>query len=144
MVHSNGKASRPETILVVDDVESIRRLICSMLTQCGYACIEASDGAEALRLLERGERVQLVLTDIVMPNMSGSDLARHLSRTQPGLRVMFMSGYADHLPDRSPARHPQWFLEKPFTAAMLTERIRQALDAPWTGLPEPRHSVGRQ
>ena len=137
MVHSSGKGPR-ETILVVDDAEGIRKMVCSMLTQNGYACLEASDGAEALEVLERGARVQLVLTDIVMPNMNGSDLAAHLSRSQPEVRILFMSGYADEAIVRSVERSPQLFLEKPFTATALTQRIRQTLDAPWRGMPEMR------
>src|SRR5207302_2718721 len=86
-------AQTPETILVVEDAEGVRKMVCSMLAQSGYNCIEASDGIEAVRLLESSDHVNLVLTDMVMPNMGGSDLARHLSRTHPQLPIVFMSGY---------------------------------------------------
>ena len=123
-----------ETILVVEDAEPIRKMVCAMLTQDGYRCIEAGDGAEALRVIEDGGEVQLVLTDLVMPRMSGSDLARHLSRSHPSLRVMLMSGYTDDPVVRSVDRRSVVFLAKPFTAATLKEKVREALDQPWGGL----------
>jgi CheY-like chemotaxis protein len=123
-----------ETILVVEDAEPIRKMVCAMLTQDGYQCLEAGDGAEALRVLEDGSNVQLVLTDLVMPRMSGSDLARHLSRTRPTLRIMLMSGFTDDPVVRSVDRNSVVFLAKPFTAAALKEKVREALDQPWSGL----------
>ncbi|HEY2016511.1 MAG TPA: response regulator [Bryobacteraceae bacterium] len=127
-----------ETILVVEDVDAIRRMICAMLTHSGYNCLQASDGAEALRLLDEAVQVELVLTDIVMPNMNGSDLARHLARTRPGLRIMFMSGYTDDPVVETVGCNSPLFLPKPFTALDLTEKIRQTLDLPWSGLPNLR------
>jgi DNA-binding NtrC family response regulator len=131
----HGRQLPDETILVVDDAESIRKMVCAMLTQNGYACLEAADGAEALRLLERNGDVHLVLTDMVMPRMGGADLAKRLSSTRPELRIVFMSGYTDDVAVRSVERTASIFLPKPFTAAALTEKIRQALDEPWRGLP---------
>jgi two-component system, cell cycle sensor histidine kinase and response regulator CckA len=128
----------PETILVVEDAETVRKMVCAMLMQSGYNCLEAADGAEAVRLLEGSNHVQLVLTDMVMPNMSGSDLANHLSRTRPELRIVFMSGYPEEAVVRRMERAAPIFLAKPFTAAALQETIRQALDRPWKGLPELR------
>jgi len=128
----------PETILVVEDAETVRKMVCAMLTQSGYHCLEASDGAEAVRLLESSNHVQLVLTDMVMPNMSGSDLANHLSRTRPELRIAFMSGYTEDPVVRTIEKAAVIFLAKPFTSAALKEKIRQALDRPWNGLPELR------
>jgi len=121
------------TILVVEDAEPIRKMVCAMLAQDGYTCIEAGDGAEALQKLEDQAEVSLVLTDLVMPRMSGSDLARHLSRTRPSLRVMLMSGYTDDPVVRSVDRSSVVFLAKPFTAAALKEKVREALDQPWNG-----------
>ncbi len=71
-----------ETILVVEDADEIRRLVCGMLVLQGYNCLAASDGADALQLIESGvEPVHLVLTDMVMPKMMGSELARHVGPT---------------------------------------------------------------
>ncbi|MBZ5617294.1 MAG: response regulator [Acidobacteriia bacterium] len=126
------------TVLVVEDTDAIRRMVCAMLTQNGYNCLEASDGAEALRLLEAVEDVHLVLTDLIMPNMDGAELARHLSDSRPELRIIFMSGYAEdvgaHLLDRTTC----FFLSKPFTPMALMKEVRAALDQPWQGIPDVR------
>jgi CheY-like chemotaxis protein len=121
-----------ETILVVDDAETIRKMVCAMLAQNGYGCREASDGHEALRTLEDGP-VHLVLTDVVMPGMGGAELATRLARDWPHTRVMFMSGYSDHPVVRDIERTPAHFLPKPFTASALMDKVRQVLDEPWEG-----------
>lgn len=131
-----------ETILVVEDAEAIRTMVCSMLAQQGYRCLEASDGVDALRLLdETPAPVHLVLTDVIMPKMTGAELGRHLVRHRPDLRIVFMSGYCDDPMVRSFERVPLIFLPKPFTANTLLEKVRQALDRPWTGLPENANSA---
>jgi CheY-like chemotaxis protein len=127
-----------QTILVVDDAAAIRKMVCAMLTQTGYNCLEASDGAEALRLLDAADDVHLVLTDMVMPNMDGAELAKHLSRIRPTVRILFMSGYTEDPVVRSLDRTSFLFLSKPFTATTLMEKVRQALDRPWQGLPDGR------
>src|SRR5947209_4791449 len=87
---------RNETVLVVEDAEPIRRMVCAMLSQSGYSCLEAADGAEALDLLKKSDcSVSLVLTDVIMPKMTGAELAQQLSRIRPDIRIMFMSGYSD-------------------------------------------------
>lgn len=125
---------RKETILVVDDAETIRKMVCAMLEQHGYECLEASDGQEALRALEDGSGgVHLVLTDVLMPGMGGAELATHLARVRPEVRVMFMSGYADDPAVKEMEHAPAMFLAKPFTAGALMSKIRQVLDEPWDG-----------
>ena len=124
-----------ETILVVEDAESIRRMVCAMLSQFGYHCLEACDGTEALDVLDSaGGEVNLVLTDMIMPKMTGAELAQEIARIQPGIRIMFMSGYSDDPLVRTLAHSPAIFLAKPFTATVLIEKVREALDHPWTGL----------
>jgi CheY-like chemotaxis protein len=124
-----------ETILVVEDTEPIRRIVCAMLAQSGYRCLEAGDGAEALDVLETGaSSVSLILTDMIMPKMTGAELALHVSRTWPELRIMFMSGYTDDPSVRTLEQSRALFLAKPFTAAVLMKKVREALDHPWTGL----------
>jgi CheY-like chemotaxis protein len=112
-----------------------------MLTQTGYNCLEAGDGAEALRLLKEAEDVQLVLTDVIMPNMDGPELAHQLSQIRPDLRILFMSGYVEDAVVRSIGRTSSLFLSKPFTAAALMEKVRQALDRPWLGMPKDRAGI---
>jgi CheY-like chemotaxis protein len=109
-------------------------MICAMLTQTGYHCLEAGDGSEALRLLEGVEGVRLVLTDVIMPNMDGAELARQLAQTRPDLRIVFMSGYVDDSVVRSLGKASLLFLPKPFTAATLMDTVKEALDGPWPGI----------
>jgi two-component system, cell cycle sensor histidine kinase and response regulator CckA len=144
-MYFSGDASEvfgKETILVVEDAEAIRRMVCAMLGQQGYRCLEAADGVDALRLLDEiAAPVHLVLTDVIMPKMTGAELGRHLVRLWPDLPIVFMSGYCDDPLVRNFERIPPLFLSKPFTASSLLEKVRQALDRPWTGLPESANSA---
>ncbi len=126
-----------ETILVVDDGDEIRRLVCGMLGSQGYNCLSASDGVEALDLIERDQSLHLMLTDMVMPKMMGAELARRAARLRPELRIVLMSGYSDDPVVRLYQHAPAAFIAKPFTAAALCAKIREALDTPWPGLPDP-------
>ncbi len=133
MSHS-GDAFPGAAILVVEDAEGIRKMICTMLRRNGYMCLEAGDGEEALRVLESSHPVHLVLTDVVMPNMGGTELAACLARRRPEVRIIFMSGYSDLPVVESIRESHVEFLAKPFTAAALAEKVRQALERPWPGL----------
>jgi CheY-like chemotaxis protein len=125
-----------ETILVVEDAEEIRRLVCGMLALQGYHCLAAADGVDALQLIEIDTQpVHLLLTDMVMPKMMGSELARHVSRLRPEIRILLMSGFSDDPLVRSFEHLPAIFIAKPFTSAALCAKVRQALDQPWMGLP---------
>jgi two-component system cell cycle sensor histidine kinase/response regulator CckA len=128
---------------VVEDGEAVRSLVCLMLVQSGYRVLEARDGREALRLCEtHPEPIQLVLTDLVMPNMQGGELADRLRRVRPGLRVLLMSGYTDEPIVQRLGRDSLAFLSKPFTSVGLADKIRQVLDAPWTGFPAGKRTDG--
>jgi two-component system cell cycle sensor histidine kinase/response regulator CckA len=120
-----------ETILVVEDDPAVQSLTRRMLERQGYRVIVASNGAEALeRVVERGAEFALVITDVVMPEMSGGELAARLAHTHPELRVMFMSGYTDDvIVRRGLLDASASFLQKPFTAASLGSSVRDALDA---------------
>jgi len=131
MLGSESNCNR-ETILVVDDAEAVRRVVCATLLQSGYRCLEAEDGKDALDRLA-GECVQLVLTDIIMPRMGGAELAGHVARRWPELRIIFMSGYPDDPIVHSMQVLPALLLQKPFTAGALMAKIRQVLDTPWGG-----------
>jgi two-component system cell cycle sensor histidine kinase/response regulator CckA len=124
------------TILIVEDAEAIRKMVSAMLSQNGFNCLEASDGAEALRLLQVVEDVQLVLTDMIMPIMDGAELARQLTQWRPDMRILFMSGYIEDPVVRALEGSPRLFVPKPFTASVLMEKVRQALDHPWQGIPD--------
>jgi CheY-like chemotaxis protein len=119
-----------ETILLVEDEAEVRRLARDMLARQGYQVLEASSGPEALQLWqERGGAVDMILTDVVMPHMSGPKLVERLKLLCPDLRVMYMSGYADEVI----ARHGVFsseapFLQKPFSLDSLAQKVRSVLD----------------
>lgn len=127
-----------ETILVVEDADEIRRMVCGMLSLQGYNCLAASNGLDALDVIESGaEPVHLMLTDMIMPKMMGSELARLVARTRPEIRIVLMSGFTDDPLVRSFRQVPAIFIAKPFTASALCAKIRHTLDQPWRGLPDP-------
>ncbi len=120
-----------ETILVVEDGEAVRNLVCRMLVQNGYRVLEARDGRDALRLCEtHPEPIQLLLTDVVMPNMPGAELAERIRRARPAVRVLLMSGYTGEALAQRLGHDPVAFLPKPFTSVGLVEKVREVLDAP--------------
>ena len=120
-----------ETLLLVEDEESVRRLARKILERKGYRVIEAGNGEEALeRIAALDEPLDLIVTDVVMPRMSGAELARTLRDRGLRVPVLFMSGYADDsrvINDIAAARGT--FLEKPFTPDALLRRVRTTLDA---------------
>jgi nitrogen-specific signal transduction histidine kinase/ActR/RegA family two-component response regulator len=126
-----------ETVLVVDDSESLRPVVTRILREYGYAVVEAATGDESLRLArKKAGPIHLLLTDVVMPAMSGPELARELSRWHPDLRVLFMSGYAENAIVREGLRHPSaGFIEKPFSPETLAREVRRSLDAAPVGRP---------
>jgi two-component system, cell cycle sensor histidine kinase and response regulator CckA len=121
-----------ETILLVDADPEPRKLAAFMLTKQGYTVIEARNGDDALRVFDsRGAEVDLLLTEILMPKVTGPDLAARLLALQPRMRVLYMS-HANH---QRIARHLQidperGFLPKPFTMRVLAGKVREVLDAP--------------
>jgi CheY-like chemotaxis protein len=119
-----------ETILLVEDDERIRTLARVSLTRRGYVIIEASDAEEALRVAARhAGRLDLLLTDVVMPGMSGPLLAQRFSELYAGVPVLYMSGYTgDAIVHHGVVTPGVSFLQKPFTPATLTRAVREALD----------------
>jgi PAS domain S-box-containing protein len=117
------------TIFVVEDEDTVRHLACRVLRANGYHVVEAADPGTALRLAgEQPRPADLLLTDIVMPGMSGPVLAERLVSRWPDLKVLYMSGYADEAIERHGALPAGGaLLEKPFTARQLADRVRQAL-----------------
>ncbi len=118
-----------ETILLCEDEDAIRRLVHAMLSKQGYRVLNASTPEEALRLsTQTAGPIQLLLTDIVMPRSSGFELMKEMREKRPGLKVLYMSGYTDNQVSRSWAIEPDTpFIQKPFTAAALTQKVREAL-----------------
>lgn len=137
MMAAGPRPNERKIVLVVEDAEPIRKLVCNTLSTHGYECLEAEDGAEALQMITGGTSdVDLVLTDMVMPRMGGSELSRHLSNLRPDIRIIFMSGYTEDPVVRDIEQNDSLFLAKPFTSSVLTEKVRAALDNPWCGLPK--------
>jgi CheY-like chemotaxis protein len=130
----HGEHTGRETILLVDDEKALRKLGKRILSEAGYRVLEASDGAMALRVAaeEVGE-IDLVLTDVEMPNLGGRGMVDELHELSPGMRVLFMSGYTDNEILRRGIRTSESdFLQKPFTAETLREAVRSALNKPST------------
>jgi CheY-like chemotaxis protein len=125
----NGKGGH-ETILLVEDEDSVRQVASRILRRNGYTVVEASNGVEALRECEeRGAQVDLIVTDIVMPEMGGFELAERVRTMRPSARILFTSGYTEDAVLRRSFLEPgAEFLEKPFTPARLAQRAREVLD----------------
>ncbi len=121
-----------ETILVVDDDENVRNLICETLRTSGYTVLRASHGGQAISICQQHKGpIHLMLSDVVMPQISGRELAERLSLAYPNMKMLFMSGYTEDILVRHIALDAApLFLEKPFTPIALAIKVRQALDAP--------------
>jgi signal transduction histidine kinase len=119
-----------ETILLVEDEEMVRRLVARVLGELGYRILTAADGGEAQSVsgAEPG-RIDLLLTDVIMPGMNGKELFAHLAVARPGLRTLFMSGYTENAIAHHGVLDPGTrFLPKPFTIEHLAAKVREALD----------------
>jgi CheY-like chemotaxis protein len=128
MVGSRGN----ETVLVVEDEADVRAYLVETLQDLDYRVREASDGAAALALFDSDPfPVDLLLTDIVMPGMNGRQLADELHKREPGLKVLFMTGYSRNAIVHQGRLDPGVsLLQKPLTQVMLAEKIRDILDKP--------------
>jgi len=126
--------SGTETILLVEDELGVRQLVCEMLQRLGYQILQASGGAEALRLFEQHQgSIDLLITDVIMPQMSGRELAQRLKVLQPTLKVLYISGYTDDmLAHHGVLESNVFLLQKPFAPDELAKKLREVLDAPAT------------
>jgi CheY-like chemotaxis protein len=119
-----------ETVLLVEDEDAVRALAREVLRRHGYIVLEARHGVDALRVAERHtDDIHLMVTDVVMPHMSGRDLAERLSTTRPTMKVLFMSGYTDHAVMHRDLTPGSAFIQKPFTPEALARKVRTVLDA---------------
>ncbi len=120
---------RAETLMVVEDEEIVRELVCQVLKEHGYDVLCASNGAEALKMSgERRGRISLLITDVVMPQMGGLELSRRLTALRPDLKVLYVSGYSeDDMSEQGVLSADMEFLEKPFTPQAITKKVREIL-----------------
>jgi CheY-like chemotaxis protein len=124
-----SETPRGETILLVEDEASMRRIAVRMLQRLGYTVVEASTPAEAIRLAkEQAGRIDLLLTDVVMPEMNGRELVKRMLASYPNLKHLFMSGYtADVIAHHGVLDEGVEFLEKPFAMDVLAAKLREVL-----------------
>ena len=119
-----------ETVLLAEDDPSVRAIVSEVLAQKGYRVLRAPDGQAALEMA-RGhpEEISLLVTDIVMPGMTGRELAEALTAERPGLRVLYMSGYTDDAVVRHGVlQEGMPYLQKPFAPHALSSKVREVLD----------------
>jgi CheY-like chemotaxis protein len=124
-----GKDGRSGTVLLVEDSGVVRDVVACMLESDGLTVLQAPGGEEALALARQGDApIDLLLTDIVMPGMSGVELADRLERERPDLRILFMTGYAEEVVVREEilGKHREC-IGKPFTQEQITKRVREIL-----------------
>ena len=125
MLHPRGV----ETILVVEDEQAVRELTQRILLRHGYRVITARNGVEALALAKSHPgSIDLLLTEVVMPQMLGHELAQRFMELRPGSRVLFMSGSAQPIVDARYQIDPAAIVQKPFTAPAVLTKVRQTLD----------------
>jgi CheY-like chemotaxis protein len=118
-----------ETVLVVEDQREVRRLAREILEGYGYEVLEAASGAEALKVFQsHGGQVCLLLTDVVMPAMTGRELAEQMRTLRPDIKVLFMSGYTDNVIIHHGALDPQVaYIQKPFSPVSLALKVLETL-----------------
>jgi len=132
IAHEGGDkrlARGSETVLLVEDEDSVRELVRELLTELGYEVLESAGPEAALALCDRHRgRIDLLMTDFIMPRMNGSELAARVVAARPETHVLYMSGYSQESPtERGPNLKDSVFLSKPFTPKVLADRVREAL-----------------
>ncbi|MFH1739616.1 MAG: response regulator [bacterium] len=115
--------------MVVEDEQTVRTLICRSLKRVGYTVLEAANGGEALLTCEQHEGpIDLIVTDVVMPHMSGGRLVKRLSTLRPEIKVLYMSGYTDDaIVHHGVLESGTPFLQKPFTPQTVAQKVREVL-----------------
>ncbi len=118
-----------ETVLLVEDEEAVRAIAGEVLRRHGYVVLAASHGEEAMRMaLQHPHEIHLMVTDVVMPRMSGRELADRLALVRPAMKRLFMSGYTDHVVMQRDLAPGVAFLQKPFTPEVFARKVRSVLD----------------
>lgn len=116
------------TVLLIEDEPYVLRLLTAVLSRAGYAVLTAASGEEGLRHFDGSNQIDLVITDLVMPGMSGQDVASRLQQVSPATKVLLMSGYSDRVHDLSPLRYE--VLPKPCTPRQMLDTVARTLSVP--------------
>ncbi len=142
--HSPLQFQGSETILIVEDNELVRNLTSEALKQYGYRVIEAPGGEHALKITrEYGEKIDLLLTDVVMPGLNGREVADQIVSIRPGIRVLYMSGYSDNaIVQHGVLSSGLAFIEKPFSPENLAEKVRQVIHSSPPPKNPPSQALG--
>ena len=127
---SKNFSSGNETILLVEDESIVRKMIQNILNESGYTILEASNGEEAVQIVERqAASINMLITDLVMPKMSGRELGLYVEEKYPAMKILYISGYADNsLINPESLTLGNSFLQKPFSPLALTKKVREMLD----------------
>ena len=130
LINDNMVFSGSETIITVEDNETVRDMTVAMLNRQGYTVFSASNGTEALEIIDSQKcSVDLLLTDVVMPDMNGKELYSKLSKKCPDVKVLYMSGYTDNvIAHRGVLDEGIHFIQKPFSIQGLSIKIREAMN----------------
>jgi signal transduction histidine kinase/CheY-like chemotaxis protein len=124
------RTQRSEVVFIVEDEEGVRELACEFLKSAGYSVLTASDGKEALAMVERSKaQIHVLVTDVVMPNMRGPDLAKRLKKRSADLKIVYMSGYLEYSRESGEFLDDSFFLQKPFSRDTLIQKIKEALES---------------
>jgi CheY-like chemotaxis protein len=119
-----------EVVLLVEDQDVVRKLTREVLQGCGYVVLEAGDGREGISVSAAHQgRIDLLVSDVVMPELGGRELAKHLLVKRPDLKVLFMSGHTEDIVLKEGVKGGTPFLQKPFTPADLAHKVREILDS---------------
>lgn len=125
---AEAKAREGETVMVVEDDPAVRKLVCAVLTEQGYACLEASDADSAQPILRDAAKIDLLISDVGLPGMNGRQLAEVARHHRPGLKVLFMTGYAEHAAVRDGfLSSGMQMITKPFAFEVLTAKVREMM-----------------
>jgi CheY-like chemotaxis protein len=124
-------ATDGETVLIVEDDAAVRLLVSAVLKELGYAYVEASDGHTAVPIIQSDQRIDLLISDVGLPGMNGRQLAEIGRQLRPDLKVLFITGYAEHAAVRGGFLDPgMQLITKPFTFDLLTAKVREMICAP--------------
>jgi CheY-like chemotaxis protein len=126
---SDDQSTNNEVVLVAEDEEVVRLLVVEVLNDLGYRVLEAADGPAALRILQSSQKIDLLVTDIGLPDINGRQVADAALTSRPGLKVLFMTGYAESAAAGEFLESGMHLIAKPFTMDKLTGKIRELFES---------------